>query len=222
MSIKHIAIAGHIGVGKSSLTKLLSDSLGIPPFHEPNLHNPFLIRFYADMSQWAFHSQVFFLVNKFNAHRKFILTQNPMIQDRTIYEDAEIFAEHLCQNGCMNPDEYQTYSDLYNEFIQLLPAPDLMIYMRADVDILYDRIKNRGRVEEQDIPREYMESLYVLYESWFERYDRSPKIVLEVNEMDFVNHQGDREWVVKHVRSQIATLSLLPEEPSPHQSPLQS
>ena len=182
MSIRHIGIAGHIGVGKSSLTQILSQEFNIEPFHEPNLKNPFLTRFYQDMPTWAFRSQVFFLVHKFNAHQAFLDKNIPMIQDRTIYEDAEVFAQHLCQSDCMSDDEFKTYCALYEEFIQLLPPPNLMIYLRARVDTLFDRIQDRGRPEEKEIPNDYMESLYTLYESWFNKYDRSNKLVIDVDD----------------------------------------
>lgn len=204
--IKHIAIAGHIGVGKSSLTQLLSQELGVAAFHEPNLENPFLERFYGDMSAWAFHSQVFFLVHKFNAHRRLLEGGAPMIQDRTIYEDAEVFAEHLHRSGHMLDDEFNTYKGLYSEFRELLPQPSLMIYLRARVDTLLDRIRLRGRPEEQAIPREYMESLHALYEAWFERYDASPKIIIEMDSLDFVRQPEDRAAVIAQVRAALSAL----------------
>ena len=201
--VRHLAIAGHIGVGKSSLTQILSEALQISPFHEPNLNNPFLKRFYSDMSQWAFHSQVFFLVHKFNAHRQLLDLGSPMIQDRTIYEDAEIFATHLWESGLMSAEEYKTYCDLYNEFVQLLPPPTLMIYLRAKVDTLIDRISMRGRPEERDIPRVYLDSLHTLYESWFQRYERSPKLIIEVDNLDFVNSEVDRHYVINLIREHL-------------------
>ena len=202
-SVHHIAIAGHIGVGKSTLTQLLSEALEIRAFHEPNMDNPFLKRFYGDMSQWAFHSQVFFLVHKFNAHRALLDQGEPIIQDRTIYEDAEIFATHLSESGLMSSDEFKTYHDLYHEFIQLLPAPTLMIYLRARVDTLIERILKRGRPEEREIPRVYLESLHTLYESWFQRYQRSPKLVIEVDDLDYVNSEEDRQLVIDLIRDQL-------------------
>ena len=206
MTIKHLAVAGHIGVGKSSLTQILADEYQLQLFHEPNINNPFLKRFYEDMSTWAFHSQVFFLVHKFNAHRSFLETGLPMIQDRTIYEDAEIFAEHLCKSGRMNDDEFTTYLQLYDEFIQLLPSPDLMIYLKANLDTLYHRIQLRGRPEEQNIPLDYMESLNDLYNAWFNRYERSPKLVIEVDDLDFVNNEEDRRIILNQIRDQVAAL----------------
>ncbi len=205
-SIHHLAIAGHIGVGKSTLTQLLSEALGIQAFHEPNLDNPFLKRFYSDMSQWAFHSQVFFLVHKFNAHRALLDQGEAIIQDRTIYEDAEIFATHLAESGLMSSDEFKTYRDLYNEFVQLLPAPTLMIYLRAKVDTLIDRIDKRGRPEEREIPREYLESLHGLYDKWFDRYERSPKLTIEVDHLDYVNSDQDRAYVIELIRKQLKEL----------------
>ena len=199
----HLAIAGHIGVGKSSLTQVLSEQFGAQAFHEPNLENPFLKRFYNDMSQWAFHSQVFFLVHKFNAHRALLEFNESMIQDRTIYEDAEVFATHLHESGLMSAEEFKTYQDLYNEFIQLLPAPTLMIYLRASVDTIVDRIEKRGRPEEREIPRVYLEKLHGLYEAWFTKYEWSPKIAIQVDELDFVHSDRDRDEVVNLIKSQL-------------------
>ena len=211
-SLRHLAIAGHIGVGKSSLTQLLSEELELSPFHEPNIDNPFLKRFYSDMSAWAFHSQVFFLVHKFNAHRALLKDERAMIQDRTIYEDAEIFAEHLKRSGHMSDEEHKTYQDLYREFTELLPSPNLMIYLRANIETLLKRIELRGRPEEQAIPREYMERLHELYEDWFERYDRSPKLAIEVDELDFVNIEGDRHQVIGIIRQALVDQGLTDQE----------
>lgn len=202
-SVHHIAIAGHIGVGKSTLTQMLSADMNVRAFHEPNMENPFLKRFYGNMSQWAFHSQVFFLVHKFNAHRALLAEEVSMIQDRTIYEDAEIFAYHLHESGLMSPEEYKTYHDLYSEFIQLLPPPNLMIYLRADVSTLIDRIQRRGRPEEKAIPTSYLESLHGLYEAWFMRYDRSPKLMIEVDQLDYVHSEEDRNTVIQIVRDRL-------------------
>jgi deoxyadenosine/deoxycytidine kinase len=208
MSIKHLAIAGHIGVGKSSLTQLLADAFQLTTFAEPNINNPFLKKFYEDMSMWAFHSQVYFLVHKFNAHREFLETTQSFIQDRSIYEDAEIFAEHLKQSNRMTNHEFTTYNQLYQEFVQMLPAPDLMIYLHASVDTLYERIKYRGRPEEQNIPRDYMESLHQLYESWFQHYNRSPKLMIEVDHLDFVNSEVDQNIVLEMIQKHIDTLCI--------------
>lgn len=202
-SVHHIAIAGHIGVGKSTLTQILGEALEIQTFHEPNMENPFLKRFYSDMSQWAFHSQVFFLVHKFNAHRALLDHGKPIIQDRTIYEDAEIFATHLSESGLMSTDEFKTYHDLYYEFVQLLPAPTLMIYLRARVDTLIERIDKRGRPEERAIPQVYLESLHTLYEGWFQRYERSPKLVIEVDDLDYVNSDEDRHFITNLIRAKL-------------------
>ena len=158
------------------------------------------------MSHWAFHSQIFFLVHKFNAHRTFLATGSAMIQDRTIYEDAEVFAQHLSDSGFMSIDETKTYRDLYTELIQLLPSPTLMIYLQADVDTLFHRIKVRGRPEEQNIPRDYMKSLHALYESWFRNYDRSPKLLLNVDGLDFVNNEADREVVIHQIKDALNQL----------------
>ncbi len=202
-----IAIAGHIGVGKSSLTQILSQALNMEPFNEPNKENPFLKRFYADMPMWAFRSQVFFLVHKFNAHRElWEQSSKAVIQDRSIYEDAEIFAKHLCESDCLSKEEYETYQMLYKEFVQILPIPNLMIYLRANVDTLIHRIALRGRPEEQAIPREYLEKLHALYEQWFDEYDRSPKLVIEVDQLDFVNQEKDRADIIHLIQEKLKSI----------------
>ena len=203
---RYIVVEGPIGVGKTSLARRIAAETGAQPLLEQPQENPFLERFYGDMSAWAFHSQVFFLVHKFNAHRRLLEGGAPMIQDRTIYEDAEVFAEHLHRSGHMLDDEFNTYKGLYAEFRELLPPPSLMIYLRARVDTLLDRIKLRGRPEEQAIPREYMESLHALYEAWFERYDASPKIVIELDALDFVRQPEDRAAVIARVSAALSAL----------------
>ena len=205
MTIRHLAIAGHIGVGKSSLTQLLSRRYKMHPFHEPNHENPFLKRFYADMKTWAFRSQVFFLVNKFNAHQSLLrASAAPMIQDRTIYEDAEIFAAELSQSGCMSEAEWVTYTKLYEEFTRRLPAPDLMIYLRAEVETLQDRIAKRGRREEQEIPEEYLHRLHGRYERWFSDYNRSRKLCVTVDEIDFVHKKEDQRQLIATIEAALS------------------
>ena len=207
MKIKHLAIAGNIGVGKSSLTQILADQFQLTPFSEPNVKNPFLKKFYEDMSMWAFHSQVYFLVHKFHAHLDFLATTESFIQDRSIYEDAEIFAEHLRQSQCMTGDEFTTYHQIYQEFVQMLPAPDLMIYLHASVDTVYERIQHRGRPEEQKIPLDYLTSLHQLYITWFQNYQRSPKIMIEVDGVDFVNSIADQNNVLNIIKKEVSLLN---------------
>ena len=200
MTIRHLAIAGHIGVGKSSLTELLSARYGMRVFREPNHENPFLERFYGDMNRWAFRSQIFFLVSKFKLCQQMLKEESlPLVQDRTIYEDAEIFAAELSERGCLSEIEWSSYLDLYEEFVQRLPTPDLMIYLRAEVSTLQERITRRGRREEQSMPEDYLQRLHDRYEQWFEGYERSDKLAITVDELDFVHQPSDREALLAHI-----------------------
>jgi len=196
---KYIAVAGNIGAGKSTLTEFLQYRFGLTPFYEPNAGNPFLEHFYEDMKRWAFHSQIFFLTHKFRLHQE--LTDHPgtVVQDRTIYEDAEIFALNLYRSGQMSEAEHRTYRALYEAVIQTLRPPDLMIYLRADVRTVRRRIRLRGRPEEQNIPLTYIKRLHTLYEEWFERYDRSPTLVLPIDRLDYIQDLVDRIEIIRTI-----------------------
>ncbi|MBV72051.1 MAG: deoxynucleoside kinase [Myxococcales bacterium] len=197
---KYIAVAGNIGAGKSTLVDFLRYRFELTPFHEPNDENPFLTRFYGDMKRWSFPSQMYFLAHKFRLHQE--LTDHPgtVVQDRTIYEDAEIFAENLYRSRQMSKDEYQTYRDMYSAIVKTLRPPDLMIYLRAEVRTVRKRIRLRGRPEEQDIPLRYIRRLHTLYEEWFERYDRSPTLVIQVDKLDYIQDMVDRIEVIKTIQ----------------------
>jgi len=196
---KYIAIAGNIGAGKSTLTDFLQYRFGLTPFHEPNAENPFLTPFYSDMKRWAFHSQIYFLTHKFRLHQE--LTDHPgtVVQDRTIYEDAEVFAENLYRSRKMTDSEYAAYRSLYDAITRTLRPPDLMIYLRAQVRTVRKRIKFRGRPEEQAIPLRYIKKLHTLYEEWFDRYDRSPTLVIEVDRLDYIQDLVDRLEIIKTI-----------------------
>ena len=196
---KYIAVAGNIGAGKSTLVDFLRYRFDLTPFHEPNADNPFLKDFYGDMKRWAFPSQMYFLAHKFRLHQE--LTDHPgtVVQDRTIYEDAEIFAENLHRSRKMSKKEYQTYRDMYAAIVRTLRPPDLMIYLRAEVRTVRKRIRLRGRPEEQDIPLRYIRRLHTLYEEWFERYDRSPTLVIQIDKLDYIQDMVDRIEVIKTI-----------------------
>lgn len=196
---KYIAIAGNIGAGKSTLSEFLRYRFNLTPFFEPNEENPFLVDFYADMKRWAFHSQLYFLTQKFRLHQQLAQYPDPVVQDRTIYEDAEIFAAHLHQTGCMSDAEYATYQALYEGIVRTLRPPDLMIYLRAQVPTVRRRIRLRGRPEEQQLPLAYIRRLHKLYEAWFARYDRSPTLVIEVDKLDYIQDLVDRIGIIETI-----------------------
>jgi deoxyadenosine/deoxycytidine kinase len=191
MADKFIAVSGNIGVGKTSLVKHLTTNYGFTPVFEPFADNPYLDDFYADMGSWSFHSQVWFLSHKYRLHKELEQTPGTLVQDRTIYEDAEIFATHLHRSRKMNDRDHQTYLELYRAMKATLQPPDLMIYLRCSVKAIRKRIKERGRPSEQAIPLAYLRSLNQLYEEWIARYE-GPVLVWDTEQGDYLTHLVDR------------------------------
>ena len=191
-SRKFIAIAGNIGAGKTELTEFLCRRYGLKPFYEPNDQNPYLADFYADMKTWAYRSQLFFLTHKFRLHLTLQDEPGAVIQDRTLYEDAEIFARNLYRQKLIDKRDFDTYWELYQSIGRALRPPDLMIQLRCPVRTLRQRIRARGRSFEQDMPAEYLRRLNRLYEDWFERYDLSPVMRLEIDRLDYLTDLVDR------------------------------
>jgi deoxyadenosine/deoxycytidine kinase len=189
---KFIAVAGNMGAGKTSLVEFLSAQYGFEPIYEPYTSNPYLDDFYADMSRFGFHSQLWFLTHKFRLHLGLNDRQDTFVQDRTIYEDAEIFATNLARSGNVSDRDFQTYMDLYNGMRAALQPPDLMIYLRCSVRGIRRRIRRRGRPSEQAIPLDYIRRLNTLYEDWMSRYSLSPTLVWESDDADYLTHIVDR------------------------------
>lgn len=202
---RFIAVAGNIGVGKSTLVEFLQTQYDLKAYFEPNELNPYLKDFYADMKRWSFQSQVYFLAKKFALHQELTASKAAVIQDRTIYEDAEIFAENLHRQRKMSKRDYETYRELYEAIISELRPPDLMIYLRCSVRTLKKRIKLRGRPEEQAIPRTYLVRLQQLYEDWFEHYTMSPTLTIDTDKLDYLEDLWDREDLFKQIESAIRT-----------------
>ena len=171
---KFVAVAGNIGVGKTTLVKKLCDILNWTPFFEPESENPYLPDFYKDMQTWAFHSQVFFLTRRLRAHKNLCAHAGSVIQDRSVYEDAEIFAHNLYRQQQIGERDYETYRELYQALVEFLPPPDLVLYIKASVPTLQQRIKLRGRDYEEEIDPAYLEQLNGLYNSWIEDFDLCP------------------------------------------------
>jgi len=182
---KAIAIAGNIGSGKSSLVGFLSRTYDIKPFYEPNDENPYLPSFYEDMQRWAFHSQIYFLSNKFRLHREFDRASGIVALDRTIFEDAEIFATALHDMGGMDDRDFATYWDFYQTILETIRPPDLLIYVKCSMRTLRRRIKKRGRAMEQDIPLGYLKRLDRLYENWIANYTLSDVLVVDTEKLDY-------------------------------------
>lgn len=194
-----IGVAGNIGVGKSTLTSLLSERLHWEPFLEEVRDNPYLADFYADMARWSFHSQVFFLARRLLHHRQLLERPNSVIQDRTVYEDAEIFARNLYMQGSMSERDYATYSELYHAVTAILPPPNLVIYLRASVPTLQARIHQRGREYERRISAAYLHQLNALYEEWVESFTLCPVLTVPADALDFVAYETHLELIVSKI-----------------------
>lgn len=194
-----VAIAGNIGVGKSSLTGLLGERLGWEPFFEAVSDNPYLADFYQDMARWSFHSQVFFLSRRLRHHHQLLQRPNSVVQDRTVYEDAEVFACNLYRQGLMSERDYRSYRELYEVLSALLPPPDLVVYLRASVPTLMARIAQRGRPFERSITPEYLEQLNGLYEEWIGRFNLCPVLTVPSDRLDFVSNSHHLDLIVEKV-----------------------
>lgn len=200
---KFVAVAGNIGVGKSTLVEMLCARLGWTPFYEPVAENPYLSDFYGDMQAWAFHSQIFFLTHRLRSHQRLAQHPTSAIQDRSVYEDAEIFAHNLFLQGHMRARDYQTYRDLYLTLVEFLPPPDLVIYLRASVATLRARINRRGRSYEQQISDEYLEGLNRLYEDWIGGFTLCPVLTVPADRLDYVAHPGHLKLIVAKVEEKL-------------------
>jgi len=198
-----IAVAGNIGAGKSTLTQMLSKTFSWQPFYEANAENPYLADFYKDMQRWSFHSQVFFLGKRLEHHRQLLDYPGSVVQDRTVYEDAEIFARNLYQQGNMSERDYDAYRNLYQAVSAFLPPPNLVIYLKSSVSTLLDRIQRRGREFEQDIDPHYVERLNRLYDDWISDWTASPVVCIPMDDMDFQHDNTDFQQIVTLIKDKL-------------------
>ncbi len=203
---RSIAIAGNMGSGKSTLVEFLCRTYGIAPFYEPNENNPYLPDFYSDMRRWSFHSQLYFLSNKFRLHQELDKTPGVVVLDRTIFEDAEIFATALHEMRRMDDRDWRTYWGFYQSILNAIQPPDLMIYLRCSMRTLRKRIALRGRAIEKDVPLAYLKRLERLYEGWISRYNSSDVLILETDRLDYVHDLVHRLDVMQRIEA------LLPPE----------
>jgi len=188
-----IAIAGNIGTGKTTLTQMLSKRFGWQAHYEAVAENPYLEDFYRDMNRWSFPLQIFFLNNRFRAHQAVIQGMDSAIQDRSIYEDANIFARNLYEKGQMEKRDYHNYLELYEVMSSFLTPPDLVVYLRKSLPKLKERIAMRGRAYEKGIPDEYLSHLNFYYDDWMEKYDLGKKLIVDSDSLDFLNNSSDFE-----------------------------
>jgi deoxyadenosine/deoxycytidine kinase len=190
-----LAVAGNIGVGKTHLTRYLGERLGWEVFYEPVIDNPYLDDFYADMTRWSFHLQVFFLSRRFEMHRKMMENLLSCVQDRTIYEDAEVFARTLHANGAMDDRDFENYQSLFACMTSYLRPPDTVIYLRASVDTLLRRIQQRGRDCERNIDPSYLQMLSDAYDDWAAR--SAPDLPFLVVDTDGIEEIQDHPAIVR-------------------------
>jgi deoxyadenosine/deoxycytidine kinase len=211
---KFVAVAGNIGVGKTHLTTLLANHLGWRAYYEPVIDNPYLDDFYSDMERWSFHLQVFFLSKRFEIHREMVSSDEPCIQDRTIYEDKEIFAHTLHNQGFMSDRDYENYTALFDAMTSFLRTPDLVVYLRAGVDTLQERIRCRGRDCEREISSEYLEALNRAYEQWCARASKVTEVLtIDTEGLDLVQDEAAVERVLTRVVGRLGS-------PSPEEQPV--
>jgi deoxyadenosine/deoxycytidine kinase len=196
---RFVAIAGNVGVGKSSLTKLLAERLEWEPFFEAVDDNPYLADFYADMQKWSFHSQIFFLSRRLRHHHQLLSRPNSVVQDRSVYEDAEVFAYNLYLQGDMDERDYRSYRELYEVLTSFLPPPDLVVYLRASVPTFLKRIAMRGRDYEKRISPEYLTRLNHLYEKWIAGFSLCPVLTVPADELDFVANDEHLDLITAKV-----------------------
>ena len=196
-----IAIAGNMGSGKSTLVEFLARNYNVMPFYEPNDENPYLADFYKDMKGWAFQSQLYFLSSKFRLHQELDRQAGVVALDRTIFEDAEIFATALYQMRKISKRDWQTYQSFYQAILDAIQPPDLMIYLRCSMRTLRQRIRLRGRAMEQDVPLPYLKRLDRLYESWIASYEMGDVLVLETDQLDYIHDLVHRLDVMERIEA---------------------
>jgi len=199
----HIAIAGNIGAGKTTLTKLLAKHYKWKPHFESVDENPYLDDFYGEMERWSFNLQVYFLNSRFRQILELREKGIDVIQDRTIYEDAHIFAPNLHAMGLMTNRDYSNYSSLFELMERLVTPPDLLIYLRADISTLVSQIHKRGRDYESSISIDYLSRLNERYEAWISKYTKGKLLIIDVDDLDFVDKPEDLGYIIDRIDSQI-------------------
>ena len=196
----HIAIVGNIGAGKTTLTELLSKHLNWEAQYEAIDNNPYLEDFYNDMKRWSFNLQIYFLNSRFQQIREIETTTNNIVQDRTIYEDAYIFAENLHDMGLMTSRDYENYMAIFNNMTSFIKPPDLLIYLKASVPTLVNNIQRRGREYEAGIRLDYLSKLNDKYQKWINSYNQGKLLILDQDNLDFANKPEDLGSIIEKVQ----------------------
>jgi deoxyadenosine/deoxycytidine kinase len=201
--LKHVAVAGNIGAGKTTLAKKLSHHYGWKTEFEAVENNPYLEDFYADMKQWSFHLQVYFLNSRLNQVKRIRKEEHTVVQDRSIYEDCFVFAKNLYESGNMTERDYENYLALFKSMSPVITPPDLLIYLRADIPKLVGQIEKRGRNYEESIRIDYLKTLNQHYEEWIKNYDLGKLIIIDVNQLDYLNNVEDFALIVSKIDTEI-------------------
>ena len=195
----HVAIAGNIGSGKTTLTSLLSKHYGWEPQYEDVDDNPYLNDFYKDMQRWSFNLQIYFMNSRFGQVQEIHKGDKNVIQDRTMYEDAHIFAPNLHAMGLMSTRDFENYQSLFNLMNNFIPAPNLMIYLRSSVSNLVDQIQKRGRDYENSIRIDYLSRLNERYEAWISSYNQGQLLIIDVDGLDFQENKEDLNCIIEKI-----------------------
>lgn len=204
--LRHIAICGNIGSGKTTLAEKLARHYGWIALYEAVDKNPYLRDFYHDMPRWAFHLQIYFLNSRFQQINEIQANQRITIQDRTIYEDAYIFASNLHKSGYISERDYQSYLDIFNSMIGFVQPPDLLIYLKADTPKLVKQIEKRGRDYEYAMSLDYLKKLNAHYENWISQYTLGKLLIIDVNNLDFVERVDDFAFIINRVDLELNNL----------------
>ncbi len=199
----HIAIVGNIGAGKTTLTELLAKNYGWEPLYEAVDHNPYLEDFYSDMKRWSFNLQIYFLNNRFQQIIEIQKGSRNIIQDRTIYEDAFIFAENLHDMGLMTTRDYENYRAIFDNITSFIKPPDLLIYLKASVPTLVNNIQRRGREYESGIRLDYLSKLNEKYQKWIDGYKLGKLLILDKDVLDFTNNPEDLGNIIQRIEVEI-------------------
>ena len=199
-----VAVSGNIGVGKSTLVKRLAAKLDWEPIFEPQDESPYLADFYREMGVWAFHSQLFFLGRRLRQYQDFLAIPRSVIQDRCVYEDAEVFARNLFEQGRISSRDWDTYQSLYQGVLNFIPPPDLLIYLKADLPTLLGRVEKRGRDYEKGIERDYLVTLQHLYERWIAGFRLAPVLVVPADRLNFVSDETHLDQIAEVVMAKLA------------------
>ena len=201
--IKHIAIAGNIGAGKTSLSELLSKHFGWEVHYEDTGDNPYLSDFYNDMRRWSFNLQIYFLNSRYKQILRIQHGEHVVVQDRTIYEDAYIFAPNLYEMGLMSERDYENYFDLFKTMSSQVRPPDLLIYLRSNISTLVQHIQNRGREYEGNMSLDYLKKLNERYENWISNYNKGRLLIIDNDSLDFISNQEDLGTIIEKINSEL-------------------